>query len=332
MNPTLSPTMLSVVVPTRGEESRLGPLLAALSRQTLARERWELLLAFDGVTPSLALAARLEFGGARFVFLQPRRGPGAARNLAASVATGDWLAFTEDDVTPAADWLARAAARIEAEPALDVVVGRTMKPGGVAVHRQQGRSPLYLPTNLFVKRATFTRVGGYCEDFFDAASGAYFREDTDLGFTLEEAAAAIAREDAAVVTHPEEHGGMLDPLRWARRHMMDPLLQARHPARFRAGLEVHRFGPFTVHRPIVLACKVAVAAALGALLLLALGLRPAAIAAGVIAALAWGVVWAKWRFDPRRFPVVLFVPFVMVWALAVGHWRARRLRSSRAPT
>jgi hypothetical protein len=158
----------------------------------------------------------------------------------------------------------------------------------------------------------------------------YFREDADLGFALEEAGATVGRELGAVVTHPDEHLGALDPLRWARRHMMDALLEARHPARFRARLEVHRLGPLTVRRPIVRACELAALFTALALISLAAGLRPAALWLAAVAALACAVVWAKWRFDPRRLPVVLLVPFVMVWALGVGRQRASRRMRARA--
>jgi glycosyltransferase involved in cell wall biosynthesis len=317
--------VLSVIVPTRGDEARLRALLDALGRQTLDRARWELLLVPDGTTLSPALDARLGASGGRALTLERRAGPGAARNAGARAASGDWLAFTEDDVTPAPDWLERAAARIETEPALEVIEGLTVKPGGRPVHRQSQEYPLYLPTNLFVRRATFERVGGFCEDFFDPASGVYFREDADFGFALEEAGAAVGREPGAVVTHPDEHMGALDPLRWARRHRMDALLEARHPERFRARLEVHRLGPLTVRRPIVRASEAAALFTTLTLVSVAVGQRPVALWLAAMAALAYAVVWAKWRFDPRRLPVLLLVPFVMVWALGVGRRRAARL-------
>ena len=46
----------------------------------------------------------------------------------------------------------------------------------------------------------------------------------------------------------------------------------------------------------------------------------------VVAALALAAVWAKWRFDPRRLPVLPFVPFVLAISLIEGHIRAARLR------
>lgn len=329
-DPAALALLFSVVVPTRGESARLLALADALARQGLARERWEIVVVPDGVALAPDVLGRLERLGARVSATAARRGPGAARNHGAALARGAWLAFTEDDVTPAPDWLERAAARLEAEPALDVLEGRTVKPGGRPVHRQSQDAPLYLPTNLFVRREAFARAGGYCEDFFDAALGVYFREDADLGWTLEEAGARVGREPGVLVTHPEEHQGFSSPLAWARRHEMDPLLAARHPERFRQRLEVHRLGPLIVRRPVVRASVGCVVAA--ALALLAFALRSPDLAAGfaALAVLAFAVVWAKWRFAPLRLPVVLLVPFVLTAALLRGHRRVARLKSAGA--
>ncbi|MBI5711621.1 MAG: glycosyltransferase family 2 protein [Candidatus Eisenbacteria bacterium] len=341
--------LFSVVVPSRGEEAKLLTLLEALARQSLPHERFEVIVALDGADAAPAVDAKLEaLGGradvapavaarpevlqVRIVTLERRAGPGAARNRGAALARGTFLAFTEDDVTPEADWLQRAAERLEREPALDVLEGLTVKPGGRPVHRQAQDQPLFLPTNLFVRRAVFEAAGGYDERFFDAKSGVYFREDADLGFTLEDRGARVAREPGAVVTHPEEHARFLDPLRWARRHEMDPLLAAKHPALFRTRVEVHRLGPLRVRRPIVRASVGCVLAVGVALVAAVAGARGAVVPLLAVAGAAFLPVWAKWRFSPLRLPVVLLVPFALTLALVRGRVRVQRLLSGRLPT
>ena len=317
--------LFSVVVPTRGEDTKLLPLLDALARQTHPRDRFEVLISFDGAAPSDAARARLDAIGARAVVSPARGGPGAARNRAAREARGAWLAFTEDDCLPAEDWLARAAGRIERDPSLEAMEGETVTPNGRAVRRRVGVEPTYIPTNLFVKRELFERIGGYCEEYFDAARGLYFREDSDFGFTLEKAGATVAVETGARVTHPEEHSGLLDPIRWARRYEMDPLLERRHPDRFRDRIEVARLGPFLIRRPFVRVCwaaLLALGAAAGSALLREEGLAAFWL---FVAALALVALWAKWRFHPLRLPVLPLVPFVLVAALAFGKARASRL-------
>jgi len=314
---------LSLVVPTRGDDALLMRLATALDRQTLARERYERIVVFDGVAPRPVVLARLLSLGATVVPLDHRSGPGAARNAGAKLARGEFLVFSEDDVTPAPDWLEKALARLDADPSLDVLEGETLKPAGRAVRILAAEGLSWIPTNLFVRRSLFERVGGYHEGYFDARRGIYFREDSDLGFSLEASGARIARAPEVIVTHPDEHPGYLDPLRWARRYEMDALLAARHPERFRERIEVHRLGPFTIRRPIVRAASgfvLALAAALAAWLLGAPSLVPPFLA---LAAIAFLPIWAKWRFDPLRLPVVLLVPFALMLALIRGRARAR---------
>jgi glycosyltransferase involved in cell wall biosynthesis len=312
-------------VPTLGDRAKLDRLLEALAAQTFDPARWELIVAADAPALDPALVARLASAGARVELASRRAGPGAARNRGAAVARGEWLAFTEDDCAPAPDWLERAAARLDADPSVDVLAGATTKPGGRPVHRQDRDLPLYLPTCLFVRRATFTRAGGYCEAYFDAEQGVYFREDSDFGFALEASGATVVAAHDVRVEHPEEHTGFLDPLRWARRHEMDPLLERRHPEAFRERIEIHRFGPFRVRRPIVRACVAFLIAAFGSAIAALAGSLALSTALLLVAGLALAVVWAKFRFDPRRLPMVPLVPFVLAAALARGHRRARRL-------
>ncbi|HYR68303.1 MAG TPA: glycosyltransferase [Candidatus Dormibacteraeota bacterium] len=323
--------LFSVVVPTRGDPSKLVPLLDALARQTFSRSRFEILVSFDGAAPAAEISRKLSALGGRAIESRARRGPGAARNLAAQVASGDYLAFTEDDCLPANDWLERAAARLEGEPAIDVLEGATVRPDGRPSRRPDPDHLHYLPTNLFVRRSLFEKVGGYCEEFFDAGRGIYFREDSDLGFTLEDADAKEGRESSVHVTHPVEHPRFLDPLRWARRYEMDALLAARHPEEFRDRIEVHRIGPFAFRRLFVRACFAFLLASMAALVAVILGEGGLAAAFGLIAAVALLLVWAKWSLNPLRLPVCLCVPFVLVFAYARGFRRAIASGSFRRP-
>jgi len=282
-----------------------------------------LLIAFDGVEPSPLLRERLAALAVHAILLPDRRGPGAARNAAAREASGEWLAFTEDDCEPAADWLERAAARIGANPSIDVLEGETVTPAGSPVRRRDRTFLNYLPTNLFVRRALFDRVGGYCEDFFDTRRGIYFREDSDLGFTLEGAGAGVAFEPGARVVHPVEHPRFLDPLRWALRCQMDALLERRHPARFRARIEIVRWGPFSLRRPFVRACAGYVIALASAAAAGWLGEPRVALGCIAGAGLMLIPVWAKWGLAPARLPLVPIIPFVVLAALARGYWMGR---------
>jgi glycosyltransferase involved in cell wall biosynthesis len=320
----------TVVVPTLGRDDLLIPLLDALAAQTLDRTRWGVVLAFDGGALSPAVAQRMESIGARAATSAVRQGPGAARNRGAAFATGDFLAFTEDDCVPAPDWLARAAARLERDTDVDVLEGATLLPDGSPARRRHGESLTWLPTNLFVRRDFFQRIGGYCEGYFDASRGIYFREDSDFGFTAAGAGARAIYDPAPRVIHPREHPGWLDPIRWAERYEMDPLLASRHPRAFRDEIEVARLGPLRMRRPFVRACAGFLVAAVSALVLVLMGEGDLASWFAALAAVLLLVIWAKWRFDPRRILVLPAVPIVLVAALVRGRRRAAREPGPRA--
>ena len=323
--------LFSVVVPTRGEPQKLLSLLRRIEGQSLARDRFEIIVAFDGVEPDSRVTASLDSMRGRAVPLARRAGPGAARNAGAAVARGEYLAFTEDDCSPEPDWLERAAARLAAQPALDAIEGATLKPGGRPVRTMAAGGRLYLPTNLFVRRERFARLGGYYEGFFDPANGAYFREDSDFGFTLEEAGARIESAPEVKVTHPDEHPGWLDPLRWARRYEMDALLASRHPRLFRERIEVHRLGPVTIRRPIVRAASAYVLALIAATASAAFGHDGLAATFLLIAFIAFLPIWAKWGLALWRLPVALLVPFALLAALVRGGRRVRGVAAASSP-
>ncbi|HEX7250646.1 MAG TPA: glycosyltransferase family 2 protein, partial [Burkholderiales bacterium] len=83
---------VSVVVPTCGRPQLLERCLAALHRQTLAAERYEIVVVEDTT----------------------RSGPATARNRGWRAARAAVIAFTDDDTIPGPDWLAEGLRAIEA--------------------------------------------------------------------------------------------------------------------------------------------------------------------------------------------------------------------------
>ena len=314
----------SVIVPTIGRTAGLVALIDALERQTLPEGDFETIIVADGIQLSSEVHAAIRRIGGRLVELESRRGPGAARNQGAALARGEYLAFTEDDIVPGDDWLLAANARLGSN-ALDVLEGATELPDGSSARRRSPGGFSFIPTNLFIRKSMFVRADGYCELYFDERRSLYFREDSDFGFSLAACNARMEREAASVVVHPFEHAGFWDPISWARRYEMDPLLRTRHPARFRQEIEAHRIGRFTIRRPFVRASGVFVSAFV---LVLAGAHSPGAWtrAAGLVAmAGSLLTIWAKWHFALRRLPLVPVVPFVMVRALVIGRMRTRRI-------
>jgi GT2 family glycosyltransferase len=112
----------SIVIPTYGRPGQLTACLAALARLHYPRKRFEVIVADDGseVLPEAMIAPfcdRLNVTLLR----QQHAGPALARNTGAARAKGRFLAFTDDDCTPAPDWLLVLAARFAATP--DAAIG-----------------------------------------------------------------------------------------------------------------------------------------------------------------------------------------------------------------
>jgi len=166
--------------------------------QTLDRRQYEVIVTDDGNSGSARLELAATHSWVRVVN-GPGHGPAANRNAGASAAHGNWIAFTDDDTEPNANWLsAFIKARIEG---VHVYEGRTTCDGGF-------RSPLFhAPENLtggrlwscniLIRSVTFAAVGG-----FDEAFQYPHMEDQDLRLRLLAAGERILFVPEAIVNHP----------------------------------------------------------------------------------------------------------------------------------
>ncbi|MET0750276.1 MAG: glycosyltransferase, partial [Solirubrobacterales bacterium] len=102
-SPRLNPE-IAVVIPTRGRETRLAFALEALAAQTVACERFEVVVVRDGdaepplagAPPGLRLRELTRPGVA---------GPTAKRNLGWRATEAPLVAFTDDDCRPQPGWV-----------------------------------------------------------------------------------------------------------------------------------------------------------------------------------------------------------------------------------
>ncbi len=200
----------SVIVACPGDSVVLRRLIGALMCQTY--RNFEVIFLPDRllVRPEANYRFRiLATGGVR---------PAKKRNMGALAATGDILAFIDDDAYPAPDWLANAAARFASEPDIAALGGpgltaADVRPAsllsvlffasplvsGYFRYRYFVQGPLrkvedFPSCNLFVRKTAFEAVRGFREDFWPG-------EDTLLCADLQRAGHALWYDPRIVVWH-----------------------------------------------------------------------------------------------------------------------------------
>jgi GT2 family glycosyltransferase len=224
---------ISVVVPTRARETRLAFLLEGLAGQTLARDRFEVIVvrADDSLAGPLAEAP----DGLAVRFCSAARGAAAQRNAGWRQARAALVAFTDDDCRPAPDWLERALAA--ADGPATFIQGRTdPDPDEANLRRGLARTievtdfDVWAPTcNVAYPRELLERLGGFDERFVAA-----WGEDTDLALRAREAGARQEYRDDVRVWHAVHPRTLPAAVREGLSRNAIPMVVARHPVLRRA--------------------------------------------------------------------------------------------------
>jgi glycosyltransferase involved in cell wall biosynthesis len=95
--------LVSIVVPAHHASETIDRCLDALSRQTVPRESYEIIVVDDGSSDGTRIRVESHAGGR--LLTQARSGPAAARNLGVQHANGGIVLFTDADCEPAPDWI-----------------------------------------------------------------------------------------------------------------------------------------------------------------------------------------------------------------------------------
>jgi GT2 family glycosyltransferase len=188
---------ISVIIPTCHRAETLARCLRGLDAGAT-----EIIVADDSRDETTRALVAREFPAVRWM-RGPQRGPAANRNAGARAATGDWLAFIDDDCEPQPGWPA-ALERATAEA--DVVEGRTLAPGATdspfEEHVENLHGGVLWSCNLAVRREAFERLGGFDEDFLEAAG-----EDMEFAWRVARAGLRVRFTAEALVHHPPRRIG-----------------------------------------------------------------------------------------------------------------------------
>jgi GT2 family glycosyltransferase len=202
---------ISVIIPTCNRPDQLRDCLTALSRQTCPRDSFEVVIVDDGSEPPIAgLATSFSDKLDVRVIRQARQGPAAARNFGVMSARGSLIAFTDDDCRPAANWLERLLARLDAGGA-PLVGGRVVNAlddnifatTSQLIHElayehhnaDAKQAQFFASNNMAVDAESLVMVGGF-DPAFRVAS-----EDRDLCARWSESGRALVYAPDAEVAH-----------------------------------------------------------------------------------------------------------------------------------
>ena len=202
---------VSVILPTFNRARRLERCLGALPRDV------EIVVVDDGSTDETPeVPARVGHSLLRYLRLE-NRGPAAARNRGVDRASGDILAFIDDDCVPEPGWPWPLVNRLGREPpAVGGVGGRVLPLSDGRVSRymtfhrilEPPPSCSYLVTaNCAYRRVAFEAVGGFDETIRRPGG-----EDPDLAFRVRARGYRLAFEPSAIVRHEYRE----NPLDFAR--------------------------------------------------------------------------------------------------------------------
>ena len=193
---------LSVILPTYNRAATLERALDALLRQDAARHLYEIVVVDNNSNDgTAALLASIDDRRVRRLF-EPRQGLSFARNAGIDAARGDVLAFTDDDVEVAPDWVSTIVSTLDARPDVDGAGGRVLpawegaRPGWLTKshwaplalqdHGDEKRlfdraTPIGLVgANLALRRSVFDRTGPFSPAVQRVKNGIGSTEDHDL--------------------------------------------------------------------------------------------------------------------------------------------------------
>lgn len=234
--PPLTGPRISVVVCTRNGSSTLRECLEALGRQSYRDH--EVIVIDDGSTDSVPEIAQ-SFPGMRYQ-RQDHAGLSVARNLGAQIATGEIIAYTDDDCMADEDWLRYIAQAFDdpqwvaaggpnipprARNRTETVVAAA--PGGPSHVLLNDQEAEHLPgCNIAIRKASLQAIGGFQAPFVTAG------DDVDVCWRLREAGGKLRFVPGAMVWHHRRFSVRAYLRQQSGYGRAEALLMKHHPLRF----------------------------------------------------------------------------------------------------
>ena len=195
---------ISVIVPVRNEEKTIGLLLEGLLKQSRRPE--EIVITDGGSTDTSASIINnyIQAGAPVRLIRSGPALPGRARNLAATMATGDWLAFIDAGVQPECSWLESLAGAAASDGKVQVIYG-SFRPITDTLFKECA-AMAYLPppkevdgafirprsiASALMRREVWEAVGGFPEDLRSAEDLLFMNKVEEAGYRTGQAPEAM---------------------------------------------------------------------------------------------------------------------------------------------
>lgn len=229
---------ISVVMPTCRRPQLLLRCLHALLAQKPIHGGFEIIVVDDARSPEqeAALESYVRRSGTSISvrYLVPpksARGPAAARNAGWRAASGEIIAFTDDDTIPTPNWLREGLRAMV--PGVDAAWGHVIVPlQDEPTDAERNTAGLhgaeFVTANCLVRREALVQIGGFDERFKRP-----WREDSDLHFMLLENGCRVVAAPRAIVIHPARVAPPGTSIQQHRNLLFEALLFKKHPRLYR---------------------------------------------------------------------------------------------------
>lgn len=201
----------SIIIPTYKRPNELMGCLEAISKLDYPSNKFEVIIVDDGGELPDELFSTFHKKINLTILHQQNSGPAAARNFGAKIAENDFLAFTDDDCEPDANWLKSFSEQFNLTPG-PLLGGRTVNALEANIFSAASQMivdylyeyasetnpniSFFTGNNLALSRADYFSFGGFDKTYPLAAA-----EDRDFCCRWQESKRSILFLPKAVVRH-----------------------------------------------------------------------------------------------------------------------------------
>lgn len=233
---------ISIVIPTYNRPALLNKCLGMLTIQVFPKDEYEVIVISDG--PDKETKKIVDYFKnncqnkpvIKYDALPVKKGPAAARNKGWQTASGDLIAFTDDDCIPNIYWLRSIWNSYNQQEEIvftgKVIVPKPLRPTDYEQNISRLETAAFVTANCFCTRKALEKVNGFDERF-----SAAWREDSDLQFRLLGQHIPVKCIEDAFIIHPARQVQWGISLKEQRKSMFNALLYKKHPDLYRKRIQ-----------------------------------------------------------------------------------------------